>query len=194
MNINYLAGILKRGGVAIIPTDTVYGLIGDATNEETIKKIFTIKHREKTKPLLILVSNMEMLNRYVENISNRELAIINKFWPGPLTIIFNNKKNLSNILTANKNEIAIRMPNNKTLLNLINKLDRPIIATSANIAHQKTITSLNLLEDSIKENVDYIYDIGYLEDNPSTIIRVLNTKIEIIRAGSIAKDISKYLN
>lgn len=194
MDINYLAGILKRGGVAIIPTDTVYGLIGDATNEETIKKIFTIKHREKTKPLLILVSNMEMLNRYVENISNRELAIINKFWPGPLTIIFNNKKNLSNILTANKNEIAIRMPNNKTLLNLINKLNRPIIATSANIAHQKTITSLNLLEHSIKENVDYIYDIGYLEDNPSTIIRVLNTKIEIIRAGSIAKDISKYLN
>lgn len=193
MDINYLVKLLNNDGVAIIPTDTVYGLIGDATNEEVINKIFEIKHREKNKPLLILVSNIEMLNNYVKNISDLEREIINKFWPGPLTIIFNNKKNLSNNLTANKNEIAVRMPNNKVLLELINKLNKPIIATSANIANKETITSIDLLEESIKNKIDYIYDGGYLEDIPSTIIRVLNEKIEIVREGLISKDIIDYI-
>lgn len=193
MNIDYLSDILKNDGLAVIPTDTVYGLVGDATNEEVIKKIFDLKQREKEKPLLILVSNLDMLNHYVENISKIELKIINHFWPGPLTIIFANKKNLSDTLTSGKKEIAIRMPNNKDLLNLINKLNKPIIATSANIAHKKTITSIDLLEDSIKNNIDYIYDGGYLEDIPSTIIKVSDNKVEIIREGIIAQEIKSFI-
>lgn len=193
MDINYLTNILENGGIAIIPTDTIYGLIGDATNEKVIKKIYKIKHREKTKPLLILISNIEMLNNYVENISNLERKIIAKFWPGPLTIIFNNKKNLSASLTSGKNEIAIRMPNNKSLLELINKLNKPLIATSANISNKKTITSIDLLEDNIKNDIDYIYDGGYLEDIPSTIIRVLDNKVEFVRAGLLTKNIKDYL-
>lgn len=193
MNIDYLSDILKNDGLAVIPTDTVYGLVGDATNEEVIKKIFDLKQREKEKPLLILVSNLDMLNHYVENISKIELEIINSFWPGPLTIIFANKKNLSDTLTSGKKEIAIRMPNNKDLLNLINKLNKPIVATSANIAHKKTITSIDLLEDSIKNNIDYIYDGGYLEDIPSTIIKVSDNKVEIIREGIIAQEIKSFI-
>lgn len=193
MNINYLTEILKNGSLAVIPTDTVYGLVGDATNEDVIKKIFQLKQREKEKPLLILVSSLDMLNHYVENISKIELEIINHFWPGPLTIIFANKKNLSDTLTSGKKEIAIRMPNNKDLLNLINKLNKPIIATSANIAHKKTITSIDSLEDSIKNNIDYIYDGGYLEDIPSTIIKVSDNKVEIIREGIIAQEIKSFI-
>ncbi len=194
MDINSLVDILNNGGVAIIPTDTVYGLVGDATSENVIKKVFLIKQRENTKPLLILISNFDMLKKYVKNISPLELEIINKFWPGPLTIIFQNKKNLSDLLTANKSEIAIRMPNDERLLDLINKLDKPIIATSANIAHKKTITSIDLLEDKIKNNVDYIYDGGFLEDNPSTIIKVIDNKVIIVRDGIISKDIKNYFD
>lgn len=193
MNINDLIKILKDGGIACIPTDTVYGLVGDATNEKVIKNIYNLKQRENDKPLLILVSNIKMLKKYVNNISSLELDIINKFWPGPLTIIFKNKKNLSDTLTAGKNEIAIRMPNNKTLLELIDKLDKPIIATSANVAHKKTITSINLLEDNIKNNIGYIYDGGYLEDKPSTIIKCENNDVVFVREGKIAKHIKDYL-
>lgn len=192
MDVNSLVNILNNSGIAVIPTDTVYGLVGDATNEKVIKKVFLIKQRENTKPLLILISNFDMLKKYVKNISPLELEIINKFWPGPLTIIFQNKKNLSDILTANKNEIAIRMPNDERLLDLINKLDKPIIATSANIAHKKTITSIDLLEDNIKNNVNYIYDSGFLEDNPSTIIKVIDNKVIIVRDGIMSKDIKNY--
>ena len=194
MDVNSLVNILNNGGIAVIPTDTVYGLVGDATNENVIKKIFLIKQRENSKPLLILISNFDMLKKYVKNISSLELGIINKFWPGPLTIIFQNKKNLSDVLTANKSEIAIRMPNDERLLDLINKLDKPIIATSANIAHKKTITSIDLLEDKIKNNVDYIYDGGFLEDNPSTIIKVIDNKVIIVRDGIISKDIKNYFD
>lgn len=194
MDINSLVDILNNGGVAIIPTDTVYGLVGDATNEKVIKRIFLIKQREYTKPLLILISNFDMLKKYVKNISPLELEIINKLWPGPLTIIFQNKKNLSDLLTVNKREIAIRMPNDERLLDLIDKLDKPIIATSANIAHKKTITSIDLLEDKIKNNVDYIYDGGFLEDNPSTIIKVIDNKVIIVRDGIISKDIKNYFD
>ena len=194
MDVNSLVNILNNSGIAVIPTDTVYGLVGDATNEKVIKKVFLIKQRENSKPLLILISNFDMLKKYVKNISSLELGIINKFWPGPLTIIFQNKKNLSDVLTANKSEIAIRMPNDERLLDLINKLDKPIIATSANIAHKKTITSIDLLEDKIKNNVDYIYDGGFLEDNPSTIIKVIDNKVIIVRDGIISKDIKNYFD
>ena len=194
MDVNSLVNILNNSGIAVIPTDTVYGLVGDATNENVIKKIFLIKQRENSKPLLILISNFDMLKKYVKNISSLELGIINKFWPGPLTIIFQNKKNLSDVLTANKSEIAIRMPNDERLLDLINKLDKPIIATSANIAHKKTITSIDLLEDKIKNNVDYIYDGGFLEDNPSTIIKVIDNKVIIVSDGIISKDIKNYFD
>lgn len=194
MDVNSLVNILNNSGIAVIPTDTVYGLVGDATNENVIKKVFLIKQRENSKPLLILISNFDMLKKYVKNISPLELEIINKFWPGPLTIIFQNKKNLSDVLTANKSEIAIRMPNDERLLDLINKLDKPIIATSANIAHKKTITSIDLLEDKIKNNVDYIYDGGFLEDNPSTIIKVIDNKVIIVRDGIISKDIKNYFD
>ena len=194
MDINSLVDILNDDGIAVIPTDTVYGLVGDATSENVIKKVFEIKQRENTKPLLILISNFDILKKYVKNISPLELEIINKFWPGPLTIIFQNKKNLSDLLTANKSEIAIRIPNDERLLDLINKLDKPIIATSANIAHKKTITSIDLLEDKIKNNVDYIYDGGFLEDNPSTIIKVIDNKVIIVRDGIISKDIKNYFN
>ena len=194
MDVNSLVNILNNSGIAVIPTDTVYGLVGDATNENVIKRVFLIKQRENSKPLLILISNFDMLKKYVKNISSLELGIINKFWPGPLTIIFQNKKNLSDVLTANKSEIAIRMPNDERLLDLINKLDKPIIATSANIAHKKTITSIDLLEDKIKNNVDYIYDGGFLEDNPSTIIKVIDNKVIIVRDGIIPKDIKNYFD
>ena len=194
MDVNSLVNILNNSGIAVIPTDTVYGLVGDATNENVIKRVFLIKQRENSKPLLILISNFDMLKKYVKNISSLELGIINKFWPGPLTIIFQNKKNLSDVLTANKSEIAIRMPNDERLLDLINKLDKPIIATSANIAHKKTITSIDLLEDKIKNNVDYIYDGVFLEDNPSTIIKVIDNKVIIVRDGIISKDIKNYFD
>ena len=80
--------IINNGGLVIMPTDTVYGIIGDATNIDTVKKVFAIKKRSFNKPLLMLVNGVDMLKEYVDNISYKEKKIIEKYWPGPLTIVF----------------------------------------------------------------------------------------------------------
>ena len=88
MNIDELVNILKAGKLAIIPTDTIYGIVADATNEDAIKKVYEVKQRDYNKPLIILVSSIKMLKNYVKDISSIEENLIKKYWPGKLTILF----------------------------------------------------------------------------------------------------------
>lgn len=138
--------------------------------------------------MIILVSDIDMVNEYVAFLSSLEKDIIKKYWPGPLTIILK-KKNISDIVTASLDEISIRLPDNESLQELIKKIGRPIIATSANISSKETINEIKWLEDSIAKNVDYIYNGGLIENQSSTIIKVINDKIKIIRSGDISKKI-----
>lgn len=190
MDIDLLTNILKDGKLAIIPTDTIYGLIADATKEDAIKKVYEAKKREKKKPLIILVSSISMLKEYVSEISILENSLIQEFWPGPLTIIFK-KKNLSDTLTGGRKEIAVRLPNNHDLLKLIEKLNHPIIATSANLSGEKAITNISLLKSEIREKVSYIYDVGTMNEVASTLIKVENNKIIFIREGTLTEKIKE---
>ncbi len=182
---------LKEGKIAIIPTDTVYGLVGDATNESVIKKIYEVKKRDKNKPLLILVSDLEMLKNYIKSLNGLEEKIINKFWPGPLTILLSKNENVSNTLTSNKDSVGVRLPDKEDLRCLISKFGKPIIATSANITGKETITNVSELEPAIKDNVDLIIDDGTINAISSTIIKVQNNKIIFLREGLLTNDIKK---
>lgn len=182
---------LKEGKIAIIPTDTVYGLVGDATNESVIKKIYEVKKRDKNKPLLILVSDLEMLKDYIKSLNALEEKIINKFWPGPLTILLSKNENVSNTLTSNKDSVGVRLPDKEDLRCLISKFGKPIIATSANITGKETITNVSELESAIKDNVDLIIDDGTINAISSTIIKVQNNKIIFLREGLLTNDIKK---
>lgn len=182
---------LKEGKIAIIPTDTVYGLVGDATNEDVIKRIYEVKKRDKNKPLLILISDLEMLKGYTKELNDLEEKIINKFWPGPLTILLSKNNNISNILTSNKDSVGVRLPDKKDLRCLISKFGKPIIATSANVTGKETITNVSELEPTIKDNVDLILDGGTINAISSTIIKVQDNKIIFLREGLITNDIKK---
>ena len=144
---------LKNGNLVIMPTDTVYGIIADATKEETIKKVFNAKERSFNKPLLVLVSDKNMLENLVSEISPKAEEIISKYWPGPLTILFPKKDEVSDILTASSPYIAIRMPNDKRLLNIIRKVNKPLISTSANITSKETITEVSQIEEKMKDQL-----------------------------------------
>lgn len=182
---------LKDGKLVIMPTDTIYGIIGDATNEDVINKVYEVKERPHDKPLLILVSNLSMLHELVTEIPKETEKIINKFWPGPLTILFKKSSKVSDTLTANSSLVAIRMPNDKRLLNIMNHLNRPLISTSANISSHDAITNPNQLEEKMKEKIDLIVDEGTVNNEASTLITIVNGKIEILREGSLTEKIRK---
>ena len=190
-----LLDVLKKGEIAVLPSDTVYGIFGDATNIKTIKKIDEAKH--SNKPHLIVVSSKEMLNEYVSEINDLQKKIIDKYWPNTLTILFKKNDKIDNELTKGSEYIGIRMPDNKYLLDLLNAFGKPLISSSANLTGEKVITSVDLLNPELKSKISYIKDSGELSDIASTLIKVEDNKIEILREGILAnkikKDFSEYL-
>ena len=187
---------IERGNLVIVPTDTVYGISADACNEEAIKKVFIAKHREE-KPLIVMVSSIEMLKKYVKNINELEQKLIDKYWPNTLTILFEKSDNLSNLVTCGSPLVGVRMPNNKLLLDLMNEINKPIISTSANISGNSVITNTNLIDPELKKHISYIYDDGEKTNIASTLVKVEDNKIKILIEGILSEkikvDFEEYL-
>ena len=130
--------VIKDGGVVIMPTDTIYGIIADATNECAIQRVYEMKKRNENKPMLMLVSSIEMLEKYVSSINDVEKKLIDELWPGALTIIFR-KRNVSDLLTGGLDTVGIRFPDNKLLIDIMNELNVPLLSTSVNVHRQSLL-------------------------------------------------------
>lgn len=191
MHIDKIAKEIKKGNLVIIPTDTVYGISADMTNENAINKVYICKQREKNKPLILLVSNKEMLKKYTKNLTPLEKEIIQKYLPGKLTILLPKNDNVSAKITAGSNLVAVRMPNNNELIQIIEKVGSPIISTSANISGEKTITNPKEIDKELLKYISYVEGAGTINNEPSSIIKIENEKIIIIRNESVAKQILK---
>ncbi len=133
-DLNKTIAVLKKGGVIIVPTDTVYGFIADVTNKKAVEKIYKIKKRPKSKPLPIFVSGVKMAGEIAE-VDQRALKMFKKYWPGPYTFVLKAK---SYNLKAQKT-IALRMPKDTFLLKLLKKYNKPLVQTSANISGQEPL-------------------------------------------------------
>ena len=192
MDIDKIVEVINNGGLVITPTDTIYGIMGDALNEDVIRRVFDVKQRPYNKPLLLLMDSFEMLDNYTEELSELERKLINKFWPGLVTFILTKNDKVSNLITAGNDTVGIRIPNNKDLLEIIRRLKRPVISTSANITGTPVITSTELLEKDLIDNIDYIEDGGVVNEVSSTIVRVIDNKVNILRDGKLSKEIINY--
>lgn len=170
----------------------MYGIMGDALNDNVVRRVFEVKKRPYSKPLILLMDSIEMVEEYTKEINNLERNIISKFWPGLVTIILKKNDKISDLITAGNDTVGIRIPNNKELLEIIRQLGRPVVSTSANITGTEVITSTKLLEKDLTLNIDYIEDGGDVISESSTIIRLDNDKLEILRDGKISKDIVDY--
>ena len=176
-----VSNTLKYGGVAVMPTDTVYGIVCNAIDTKAIDKVYELKQRDYSKAMIILVSNIQMLYRCCSTISPLEKELVLSS-PCPTTVILKrNKYFLPDILCNGSDEIAIRRPKDKETYTFIEKMNLPIVATSANVSNKETITDIDLLEDSIKDNVDLIIDGGHIDRGASTIVKVIDGKIKILR-------------
>ncbi len=189
MDIEKLVDILKNGGIAVIPTDTVYGIVCDALDEEAVDKIYQLKKRSYSKPMIVLMSDMDMVKKYTKSLSKLEKKLFDTFAPGPLTVLVKKADSIPGVVNSNLPDLGVRIPDDKDLQLLISKLGHPIVATSANVSSSETITRINMLEDSIKDNVDYIYNGGSIYRGASTIVREKDNMVEILRNGDLTENI-----
>jgi L-threonylcarbamoyladenylate synthase len=132
-----------------------------------------------------------MLKEYVSEIDDLQYKLINKYWPNTLTILFEKNDNLLEEITCGSEYVGIRMPDNKLLLDLMNNINKPIISTSANISGNSVITNTNLIEPELKKYISYIYDDGEKTNVASTLVKVENNKIKILREGILANKIKE---
>lgn len=188
-NIEECAKCVKNGGVIIFPTETVYGIGTNALDKEAVDKIFTVKGRKSDNPLIVLVSNTIMLNKIVSNINEIHRKLIENFWPGPLTIIFDKKDVLPENVTGGLDTVGVRIPGNSVTRKLIEKIGVPITAPSANISGKLSIIDASVAYKEFNGKVDYIIDGGISDIGiESTIIKVENGIVKILRCGSILKE------
>jgi L-threonylcarbamoyladenylate synthase len=189
--LNLAVTVLKKGGVIIYPTETSYGLGGDAEKIKVIKKIFKIKKRKTNKPVSFIISSLVMANKYFkfEDIS-RQLA--KKYWPGPLTLVLpkaNKNKKLYADPEGRAKTFGVRISSERLANNLVKKFGRPLVTTSANLSGDQPAYSLSEIVKyfkSKKNQPDLILDCGRLKKvKTSTVAAVVNKKIVILRKGPI---------
>lgn len=190
--LKQLAYALSTDKIGIFPTDTVYGLGCNAFSEKSITKLFNLKHRDSKKPITVLISNLKMLDELAIDISEMESKLIKAFWPGPLTIIFRKNPKISKLLTSNLDTIGIRMPDHEVALKLIQHSGTPIATTSANISDMPAATRFSDFSKDFNGKVDFIIDNGPSPiGSASTIIKIENNSLHILRKGSISEDMIK---
>ncbi len=163
--------VLKSGGIILYPTDTIWGVGCDACCDIAVKKVYEIKRRDHSKPLICLASSFEMVSEYVEISNLKKLKSISE--KSPTTFIFDNPVKISKYVSNNNYSLGFRVPNDNFCLELIKKFGRPIVSTSANISGIDIPSEFSLISSEIKNQVDYIVDYGKNKKSytPSTILK-----------------------
>lgn len=187
-NIDYLdaAKIIKRGGVVAFPTETSYGLAVDISSYKGLTRLFQLKQRSNQKAIPVLVGSKKQLLELVIEIPDQYVPLIKKFWPGPLTLLFNSKEHVSDILTGGQNKIGVRISSNPVAQKLIEIAAMPITATSANISGEPPAMVAEEVDRQLGEKVDLILedDTGVL-GGCSTILTIENDQLKLVRSGVI---------
>lgn len=179
---------LKNSGVGVMPTDTIYGLVGQALKPKTVERIYRLKKRRGDVPFIIIISDIEDLKLFDIKPTPPVKNILNKLWPNPVSIILplstKNKDQIKKFryLHRGKNSLSFRLPKNKKIQNLI-KQTGPLIATSANIHGEPPAETISKAKKYFDKNVDFYLNAGKLKSPPSTLISICGAKTEVIRQG-----------
>jgi len=185
---------IKEGNIVLFPTETVYGIGANALDANAVNKIFEAKGRASDNPLIVHISNIDMLYNLVKQVGQVEQKLIDNFWPGPLTIIFDRKECVPNVVTAGLNTVGIRMPSHSVARKLIEFAETPIAAPSANISGKPSGTKIEDIIDELDGKVDYILDSGMVDIGvESTVVRVVDNKVHILRPGKVTAEDIKSL-
>ncbi|MEG0443182.1 MAG: L-threonylcarbamoyladenylate synthase [Carnobacterium sp.] len=189
--IEQAAALLKQGELVSFPTETVYGLGANAQNEAAVKKVYLAKGRPSDNPLIVHVSSIEEVNAYVEEIPKAAQTLMEKFWPGPLTLIFKLKPGaFADTVTAGLDSVAIRMPDNQATLALIKAAGMPLVGPSANTSGKPSPTTAQHVYHDLQGKIAGILDDGETGVGlESTVLDTTNPEAPVIlRPGALTKE------
>ena len=184
--IQQVVDVLKKGGIIIYPTDTVYGMGCDISNSKAIEKICKIRGIKPEKAnFSIICYDLSHISDFTRQIDNETFRVIKKALPGPFTFIFNANKNVPKLLSSNKKTVGIRVPDNTIAREIVKMLGNPIISTSIHDDDEiiEYSTDPELIHEKYKDMVDLVIDGGYGDNEPSTIVDCSDGNFEIIRQG-----------
>ena len=187
--INTAAEILKNGGVVAIPTETVYGLAANAYNEKAIKAVFKAKGRPQDNPLIVHISDMEMLNEVAEDIPKTAFKCAEKFWPGPLTMVLKRSDKISDCVSAGLSTVAVRMPSEQTAHKIIEEIRLPLAAPSANVSGKPSPTTYTHVINDLDGKIDAVVmgaecTVGV----ESTVITLAGEHPVLLRPGAVTME------
>jgi L-threonylcarbamoyladenylate synthase len=178
--------VLRRDGIIVYPTDTVYGLGGDVFSDDAVLRVYEAKMRPLGKPISVAVSDTEMLCA-IAVVDDLSLDFISRFLPGPVTVVLESRSCIPDLLTGGTGRIGVRIPAHDLALGIIRSLDSPITATSANISGEKDPTS----PEEVRVPYDLLVNGGALSGLPSTVVDLGERRI--IRRGALVEEVEVYL-
>ncbi len=173
---------LLAGGLIAYPTDTIYGIGCDLFNIKAIRKLYAIKHLDERRALSIIFRDFKEISSYAV-MNDFAFNIVKRHLPGPYTFILKAKRILPKLLMTDKKEVGIRIPDHPVPPALVGLIDRPIINTSARIAGEEQLIDPRIIEKTFKKDVGVIIDGGIIYNDPSTLIRIEEDEVEILRQG-----------
>jgi L-threonylcarbamoyladenylate synthase len=184
--IRQAAQILKNGGLVCFPTETVYGLGANSFLEDSVKNIFTVKGRPADNPLIVHISDVDMLDGLTAEIPACAKPLMEQFWPGPLTLLFRKSNRIPDIVTAGLPTVGIRMPDHEIARSLIRAAGVPVCAPSANLSTKPSPTNFSHAYDDLNGKIEAIIDGGPCRIGvESTVLDISEDKCEILRPGGI---------
>lgn len=188
--LHRVAETVENGSIIAYPTETFYGLGVKFDIEDSLKKLYEVKQRPKEKAMPLIIGNTEILSVVTTPLNPTAISLIERFWPGPLTLVLPAKENLSEYITAGSGKVAVRIPGESFALHLARTINFPITATSANLSGMPPAQDAKTVMKYFGNKIDLIIDGGPAPGGlPTTIVDATENKIEILREGAIPREL-----
>ena len=189
-DVDRAARAIEEGELVVYPTETVYGMGADAVDADAVERVFELKGRDRDKPVSLGVPSVERGLEYVDP-TERELAFMREFLPGPVTVVVQRRDVVPDVLTAGREKVGVRVPDYGLALALFEASDPPVTATSANLSGTGSIREVDELSDEVREAVGEVVDGGRTDGMESTVVDVGTGTIH--RRGALADEIEAWL-
>jgi len=183
-NIKIITAIINRGGAGVLPTDTIYGIVGSALNKKAVSRIYKLRKRNPLKPFIILISSVNDLSKFSVKTDIFTKRMLAKVWPGKVSVVLACANKKFRYLHRGTDSLAFRLQKNKVLIGIL-KQTGPLIAPSANLEGGKPAKTIKEAQKYFGDKVDFYLNGGKTISVPSTLIKIENGKIKILRKGAV---------